>query len=237
MRVIGRVGAAIFCVLLLAACTTTIRGSGQILERDIQVKPFHKLVVNADYEVTIKPGSKPSLHFKFDNNLADAIDIDETDGTLILKLDSGINVEGASLQAIVETPTLTGLELNSNASVTIDSPLQSPKLDIDVNGGGRVSGPISVTTLGVSTTGSPQIELTGTAQTANIDAIGSGDFKLSGLAIEALAINLSGSVSAAVNVTQAMSVSIKGTSDLTYSGSPQITSQSIVGSAKLTKSG
>lgn len=72
------------------SCTTDrVRGSGNVVARDVAVPSFSRLQVASAFEVTVSPGGQPSLTLQIDDNLDRHVDVGVDGDTLRIGLRRG----------------------------------------------------------------------------------------------------------------------------------------------------
>lgn len=118
---------------------------------------------------------------------------------------------------------LQKLLLDGDAYVDIDS-LHTDNLMIELqkNGSTLLEGHIDCHRLGLSILGSSQAQLRGKADSQTVYINGSGLYDGKGLVTREANVRLIGANSALVNVTDQLSISIRGSGHVHYVGSPEI---------------
>jgi hypothetical protein len=106
---------------------------------------------------------------------------------------------------------------------------------LDIGGSGSMNATaVKTTSLTVRIAGSGSVTTAGTADTQSIDMAGSGDYRGLGLATTTSTVRSAGAGTVEVAARDRLDVTVIGSGNVLYSGSPQV-QQSIVGSGTIQK--
>jgi hypothetical protein len=136
-------------------------------------------------------------------------------------------------QVIVHAPFLEGISTAGSGNISIDGILKSDILEFNVSGSGNVSGKINVGKLTIESAGSSNIRLTGNVEKANVRSSGSGNIQCFDLVVDDCHFSKSGSGNSQITVIHSLDVSISGSGNFTYKGTPKSISSSSAGSGKI----
>ena len=230
-------------ILLAAACgdddlTLGIRGSGDFVQRTIDVADLHQLTVGAGFDVTVSRGPSSAV-IEVDDNLLKRVSIANGPGSLALTLESGNPIDNATLRATVSMPEISQLVVSSAARVDFRDPFNTTgDLLIEVSGAARVSGDFAAAAISLRADGASQIDATLTASRIEAHAFGASRLTLAGTA-EQLELELNGASAAALRDLEARvaSVDLSGASDAEITVSERITRAIVTGASHLTYAG
>jgi len=136
-------------------------------------------------------------------------------------------------QVIVHAPLLQGISTAGSGNISIDGILKTDVLELNVSGSGNVSGKINVGNLTIESAGSSNIRLTGNVETAIVRSSGSGNVQCFDLVVDDCHFSKSGSGNSQITVNHSLDVSISGSGNFTYKGTPTSISSSSAGSGKI----
>jgi len=136
-------------------------------------------------------------------------------------------------QVIVHAPLLQGISTAGSGNISIDGILKTDVLELNVSGSGNVSGKINVGNLTIESAGSSNIRLTGNVEKAIVRSSGSGNIQCFDLVVDDCHFSKSGSGNSQITVNHSLEVSISGSGNFTYKGTPKSISSSSAGSGKI----
>jgi hypothetical protein len=117
------------------SCTRdTVRGSGNVVARNVAVPSFSRLQVASAFEVTVSLGGQPSLTLHIDDNLDRHIDVGVDGDTLHIGLRRGTSVSDATLQAAVTAPSLARIQGSGSSRISLQDTLAGGDLHLELSG-------------------------------------------------------------------------------------------------------
>lgn len=214
---------AVLVALVLTACEITVtgtRGSGDIASEERQVSGFDQIDLRGSGTVLIEIGDSESLTIEADDNLLQLLTSDVEGTTLALDTTEQISPTEDVVYRITAV-SLVGLQLSGSGDIEV-SDVEADDFDLDLGGSGEieVDGDFGSTT--VSLRGSGEITVSGTTDRLDVSLSGSGRFDGEELLAETGDVSLSGSGSAAVNVTDDLTAEVSGSGEIVYVGSPSL---------------
>lgn len=139
---------------------------------------------------------------------------------------------------VVNNRLVIGLKPNTTVYTTepINYELNVKELKaFKLSGSGNINAEgISTDTLAVSNSGSGDVEIVGKTDSQDVDISGSGKYQAGDLQSRVANIDVKGSGTAIVNVTDELDAKVSGSGSVQYIGNPAV-SQHISGSGKVTK--
>ena len=212
-----RVGRAVRLCAVLAPATVLSTGctvgSGRSETTTRDVAAFEQVVLRTSGDVTIDLTGTSSVTITADDNVLPLLTTQVTDGRLELGSRGSFNSRSAVKYSITAA-TLTGVEITGSGNVLVT---------------GLSSGPFSAVVSGSGT-----IEPAGTCDVLTVKISGSGDVKGENLACATGRVSVSGSGSAAVDVSDQLDATISGSGDITYNGDPQV-NPDVSGSGRISR--
>jgi len=219
------------CILLLAslssACgTSTMRGSGKMIEDARQVSNFDKLSLSGIGDLILTQGDQESLRIEGEDNILAQIDTQVKDGTLVISpKDANWEESLRPTKRVVyhlNMKNVHQLALTGVGSINIGQ-LKTDQLEILSSGVEGVDiGNLSAKTLKVALRGEGHCNLAGEVDSQQLELSGTGQYNATKLQSQNAAIDLSGAGSASVWVEQSLTADLSGTGSLYYYGNPQI---------------
>jgi Putative auto-transporter adhesin, head GIN domain len=210
------------------------KGSGPIKTEVRNVNGFKGIELDLAGEVEVRVSDTYSVEVQAQENLLPLLRTEVENGRL--KIYFGENVSySESLKVLVSGPAFNDLSIGGSGKISVLTPIQSERMNIDIAGSGDVL--IPQATFGAvecSISGSGSIELGGTANATQAAIGGSGDIRAKQLATNELRASIAGSGSVTAHVVQVLKADIAGSGDIFYSGEPTVESN-VSGSGSVKK--
>jgi hypothetical protein len=187
-------------VVALAGCED-IQGNGDIVEQERPAGAFSGVFLAAGLQGDITVGATHSVKIRGDSNLLDFIRLELRDGILTSDLDQGLSLlPSEPIVVTVVTPTLTELQA--------------------LNGTRMSASGIDTESLTLRVAGRSTVSVSGAARKLTLVAVRNGEVQAGDLAVEVAEIEVSDSSRARLHVTQQISGTATGGSDVTVLGNP-----------------
>jgi len=233
---------------MLAGCTmfNQINGSGNAVETAFDFDSFSAVSVSETCSLTVTQGDNFSILITSDDNLAEYVEVTESENTLSLGLKSGYSYNNIIFEARVTMPDLKGLSANGATRVQTSGFDTSETVNISVDGASEVSmdyvgtGALDANVNGASElilntqtvsgdidfdcNGASYLKFTAASGSSNaeINCEGASDIEMKGFTANNTAVTIEGASNAWVNLTGILSGSVKGASVLRYRGTSSI---------------
>src|SRR5436309_2902321 len=104
-----------------AGCTTTVIGSGRVVDKSVAVSSFDRLQVSSSFDVTVAGGSTPALTLHVDSNVVDHLEVGVSDGMLRVGLKPHLSIGPVTLKAEVVSGPLRSIELRGASRVHLSA--------------------------------------------------------------------------------------------------------------------
>lgn len=120
-------------VLFVTGCGLSedcVKKSGEVATKQVGTAPFTKISVFPGIALVVKQGDEYAITVKSGANIIDDVDVSVTDGTLVLKDNSGCNFVRSYGQTtvFVTAPNLEEIYSNTNQDISSDGVLTYPIL-------------------------------------------------------------------------------------------------------------
>ena len=220
---IGIVSAFVAAIGLLACGIgiSDIKGSGNVITRELPISDFTKVEAGNSFRVTITRADSFNVQVRADDNLVEHLDVRRSDDTLVIRLVPGKSTRNATLEADVSLPELTGVKLTGASRGTVNGFDATGEFSVHLSGASKLSGDIQAAQTDARLSGASSLELTGSSHDVSLRASGASKTVMEDFAIDAAEVHLSGASSATLNVKDAFGpVALSGASKLVYLGDP-----------------
>ncbi|HCI57702.1 MAG TPA: hypothetical protein DFH96_02890 [Bacteroidetes bacterium] len=197
------------------------------------------LFANAQKHITLEQFTAIDLRgslnavYKLDSTWA--IEVPEDNVTTQWNLENKTLVlNGAGSNIVVRSPDLQKINISGSGSISAEDTMELHDLNIDISGSGKVKmNYVKAKNIEANMRGSGKIILGGSAQSLNANLAGSGKIITHKLNVDRAEVNVSGSGTASVWVSDSLTANIAGSGNLYYVSSPRTINQAIAGSGKI----
>lgn len=194
----------------------TIVPSGNIITKEVSVKPFDAIQANGLYELVLTQGDKESVRIEADDNLQDLFSVTNDRNTLVIDMpklkDKNINFDDKKdrhdlrLKVYVTFKKINSLDVGVIGSVRSTSPLKFDALEIESKNVGNIEMQLTANKLTITNKGVGNLILSGTATDAVVMNSGVGKFDGEDLIVQTMDIDNSGVGSADVHVEKSLKI-------------------------------
>jgi len=214
-----------------------IQGSGNVKSESRDVHDFDRVELAGIGTLTIRQGTTEALTIQAEDNLLPHIGSVVQGGTLTLAPLPNTNLRATKpITYDLTVKQLKGIDVSGAGDATA-SGLTADQLDLSVSGSGSLDASrITPSVLTVNLSGSGSMNASGQASRQTVRISGSGKYVASDLSSQQAAVDVSGSGSARVNVTESLTATVSGSGEVTYSGSPRVV-QNVSGSGSVRRVG
>jgi hypothetical protein len=226
----------------ITGCTITT-GDGPIVEKTIEMEPFHSVNIDGSFDVFISQAVSQSVVVATQSNILEHFKMNVMDGVLYLSMAPG-SYMSYDLAVKVAMPIVSSIELDGSGDVEIGTFVGLHDLSVKLDGSGDIKGTGALEVLSEATIdlqGSGDIELTLKAKQVELILDGSGDIEVTGQTnklvanlngsgdIDAMELesidsdaNLDGSGKIKVFASGKLKASLQGSGDIRYDGKPDV---------------
>lgn len=226
---------ALATVLLASGCKKVFP-EGPAVREQRNVAAFTKIEAAFSGNVEFVQGPARSVEVEAAQNIQHYIITEVSGGTLVLKTKPNVNIRKNHVTIYISNPGLEGAALSGSGNLVVNTPINSPALDLKISGSGNIYLPqLLSTSVTARISGSGDISIAGgVTADQDITVTGNGNYDTHQMRTAKTHIRLTGSGDAKVWVEEALEVVISGSGAVWYQGSPSVNT-SISGSGKVTK--
>jgi hypothetical protein len=204
---------------------TTIKGSGNVVERDYPLSGFTGVEASSSFTVSITRADDFEVTVKADDNVFDRLVVEIRQGALHIGVAPETTLQDVHLEATVTMPELTSLETAGAVEATVTGFATTVDRSIEAAGASTVTfaAPFAADGLQVEASGGSIVTLTGTANEATVSLSGGSQLDAEDLTADTAEFELSGGSEAEMTVTSTIDTAeLSGGSRVTYHGSPTL---------------
>ena len=216
-----------------------LHGNGIVIEETRDFNPFHGVISEGDFDVTIIVDTVYKTVIEADENLLNFISTYIRNGNLIIdnssrrclrtKDDNPILIE-------VHMPYADYIDLTGSGVVYCQDKLYVDYIRIELTGSGAIDlRDVDAISLDAILTGSGEIELWGVCEEGDLSIPGSGIIKAFHLEQDVCDASISGSGDMYIFVYNILDANISGSGNIFYKGNPKVSTR-ISGSGSVTNS-
>jgi hypothetical protein len=196
----------------------SLEGSGNIITKNVDIKPFDAIQAKGLYELILIQGDKEGVKIEADDNLMHLFDVTNDGNTLVIDMPllrgdhHSINIDDhgehhkLNLKVYVTFKNLKSLDAGIIGSIHSDAAIKVDALEIDSKNVGNITLALTATKLTVYNKGVGNITLSGNVTTAYIVNHGVGTIKGEDLVVQTMNIENTGVGSANVNVVKDITI-------------------------------
>lgn len=197
---------------------------------------FDAITVGGGFDVKIRQGDEFVVEVITSDDSFDHVHTEVRDSTLDIHRARGGKFFGlfpADADVAVTLPVLTSATARGASDIETVGSISGDSLRIAASGGADVDMDVQVTTLEVITSGGADVDLSGTAESVSVKASGGSDLFARSLTARDVQLQTSGGSDVDVAVTERISGSVSGGSDVNYSGQPAVVDVKVSGGGDL----
>jgi len=203
----------------------SVRGSGEMENRDFDVSDFSGIDISGNYEVIWRQGSGYSLTIEMQENLFDYLNVAVRGNTLRIDSSRSFNTTNATRPRIyIESPMLDTANFSGAITVNNWDSIQGASFSVDTAGAVNLTFDVQVTFFDASLAGAGDLTLTGYADVADVSSTGASTVSASDLQTRVANISIAGAGNVNMAVSDELTVNLTGAGRVRYIGDPTITS-------------
>ncbi|MGC4037911.1 MAG: head GIN domain-containing protein [Chitinophagaceae bacterium] len=203
--------AGVFFTAILFTNTTqaqkAIDGSGNIVTKEIPVKPFDALSAGGVFNVILQQGSSEQVKIEAEDNIQPLFIVSNEGSTLSIKMQKDINLRHTKkMNVYVTFKSLKSLNIASVGNVTAKGTLSFSDLSLENNSVGSVDLDLSAQKISVKNNSVGSLKLSGKADNAIIRSNSVGAIQASDFVVQTMDIQNDGVGGAEVNAVKELKV-------------------------------
>jgi Putative auto-transporter adhesin, head GIN domain len=214
-------------ILLLAVCAvftgTTLSAAvkGTVITETRTIGQFNKVNVGSIYDVEYTYSQEVSCIVIGESDFVKRTKLTITDGILFIELEaSKSNNDCHTLKVKLTGPEFQGADISGVADFKLIGEFPKAPVELVISGASEFKGNINATTFEANFSGTAEVQISGQSTKAKMNICGTVEFKAPDFTVNELTINLSGTASAKITVTEKLDAHTSGVSSLLYSGKP-----------------
>lgn len=185
-----------------------IEGSGNVITKDITIKPFDELDASGIFNLQLSQGDKETVRIEADDNLMDLFTVENEGSTLRISMKKNSNFNSKKhLKVYVTFKTLKSMELSMVGGTTSDEKLKFADLKLKNQSVGSVSLNMTLQTLNLENQSVGSVKLEGSAENAVVKNNSVGSINAGNFVVQKMDIENNGVGSATVNAEKELKYS------------------------------
>jgi len=185
----------------------SIEGSGNIVTKEIPVKPFDALSAGGVFNVILQQGTTEQVKIEAEDNLQPLFEVKNEGSTLNIHMKRDINLKHTKkMNVYVTFKNLKSLSISSVGNVSAKGSLSFSNLSLENNSVGNVALDLSAQKLNVKNSSVGSLKLSGKADNAVIRSNSVGSIDASGFVVQVMDIQNDGVGGAEVNAVKELKV-------------------------------
>lgn len=219
----------------LTSCMNCISGKGEVKTHTVPLEVFTGIRLDGDADVFLVSDSSAVITIEAQENIADNIEMKVRDGILRIGYRDCIKMH-EPVKIYIPVKIIDELQVNGSGNIETKGQVSANTLALKINGSGNMKLNLSAETIFSEVNGSGNIFLAGSAKRHKSLINGSGNLEAADLPTEETEITVNGSGSCKVFAIGKLKVLVRGSGDVVYKGSPDVSS-TIKGSGSVRKLG
>jgi hypothetical protein len=193
-----------------------VKGSGDLVEKKLDLKDFDRVRINSVAEIDIEIGNGYSVVVEAEDNIIDLLDVDVSGGKLVIDMDDRYDIDtDEDIRFEITMPSLEAIDIRGVGDVVV-SGLDEKTLKIDCSGVGK-------------------LYCSGSARELDIDFPGVGSLDLEDLVTRSARVRVDGVGSVDVTVKDELDVEVNGMGKVRYHGNPDNVRTDVSGFGRITR--
>jgi len=188
-----------------------IRGTGQVVSRQMDVGDFNSIDVSGNFVIIYRQSTERALTISMQENLFDHLDVNTRGGTLSVGSRRGFDTTNANRPRMyVYAPYLTAADLSGAVGTSDWDNIETERFSLDISGAVSFNAGLNVERLDIDASGAASITLRGSAANINIDGAGALNVNASDLAIGGGSVDISGAANVTLSTLDNVTVRTSG---------------------------
>lgn len=177
--------------------------------------------VSGSFDVELIGGTEGEVVVTAEENLQEYIITEVRRGTLVIKIEEGVNLSPSiskGLSVTVPVSEIESVSLSGSGEVIGKTRLKASEFHASMSGSGDVELEVDADELSAALSGSGDINLSGSAGHFNVEISGSGDVQAFGLEAREVNASISGSADIEVTANEVLNARVSGSGNIRYRG-------------------
>jgi hypothetical protein len=153
-----------------------IKGSGDPVDKNFKVSDFHGIDVSSGFDVILIQGNSEDLILTAQENLFEYITVKVDQGTLKIYTERNL-MPTKPIKARISFKSIDNFKVSGGGDIKCETPINVPKLDVNISGGGDLDTEINTEELNCRMSGGGDAEINGNIKNYNLTLSGGGDLE------------------------------------------------------------
>ena len=198
-----------------------VNGEGPIVSENLDLPSFTGVELSISGTVFIKQGPDQEVVIEGQQNIIDEIELDVRNGIWEIETRGCVrNLD--ELNVFITIPDIRFLKISGSGRIISENVLIVNDIEMHISGSGDMDIGLEADDIESKISGSGTIFMEGLADELDLMISGSGDYRAFDLESRIAFIEIRGSGSAEVTVTEELNVKISGSGDVLYKGNPSL---------------
>ncbi len=217
-----------------------IKGNGNMVTEERNLESYDAVSVAGWFDVELVSGKEGALTLSGEENLLEHIETEVKNGKLIVKTESGYNLQpsswkGKGILITIPVTDINSMVLSGSGDVEGKTKLVSDHFEVVMSGSGDMDLEIESDEIDVTLSGSGDMVLKGSSDKLRVTVSGSGDVKAYDLSAREVDATVSGSADIKVTASEYLRARVSGSGDIHYRGNPEKIDTKTAGSGDIQK--
>jgi hypothetical protein len=171
----------LFLFIVLSSCISSqsfvpVKGKGAPVERSFTVSGYSGIDVSGGFDVILVQGAAEGVVLTAQENLFEHITVKVDQGTLKIYTENNI-MATQPMKARITYKSIENLKVSGGGDVTGETPVNVPRLDVTLSGGGDMTTMINTDELSCHISGGGDAAINGNIKKYDMDLSGGGDIQ------------------------------------------------------------
>lgn len=195
-----------------------IRGSGHFVdETRTPAGAFSKLKLGANFEVTVVKDSVYFIELHGEDNILPEVVNDVINGELVLRFrKDNVRIDFQQIRVKVHSPMISDITLQSSGNIIALDTFTTNNVTATISGSGNLTAKWAAKNTISKVQGSGNLTLIGSSDNQEVYISGSGEANTQDFLVKTCFVDISGSGSAKVDVSEWLDVNISGSGNVMY---------------------
>lgn len=206
-----------------------VKGTGEVVQRSLNVEPFHGIVVEGSMDVVLTQAADQSVKIEAQANIADLVTTTVKNGIWHIGTRESYTTNKAFVIHI-GAPRIDLVHVEGSGSVKGTGAFVSENASVAIAGSGNIDMSFQASSIVIEVGGSGDVRLSGSCAQLKASIAGSGNVNVLELAAKDAQIDIAGSGNVSANATGRVDVDIAGSGNAVLAVEPASINQRIAGS-------
>lgn len=218
-----------------------IKGNGNVVTIERSTGDYDAIAVSGWFDVILVDGQEGKISIEGEENLLEHIKTEVKEGTLVIKVKKGYNLQPSSwkkdggIYVTVPVESVEEVSLSGSGDIVGKKTISATNFSTRMSGSGDITLDVESKSVKASMSGSGDINLSGTTELLDVQISGSGDVKAYDLIADTVDASISGSADIKVTAREMLKARVSGSGDIHYRGNPKKVDSKTSGSGDVTE--